>query len=197
MHRVTRRNLICTVSGIVWMVGDMMNVCMLFRLIYFTKEFSDETYLVMAYYILRRHGWWHTVLNLDDGLSVALTQNYVSSSNLGDVLRFLDSRVGQISGCRDRQEAIKPEDLGAELRKAMGEQRPELLQTGDEANAKGWSCKAWTDDFINGAGDVCEGVAKKQKKESSSILDKAKEAEDGEVAGGFGGGGGGFSFGFM
>ena len=166
------------------------------RLIYFTKEFSDETYLVMAYYILRRHGWWHTVLNLDDGLSVALTQNYVSSSNLGDVLRFLDSRVGQISGCRDRQEAIKPEDLGAELRKALGEQRPELLQMGDEANAKGWSCKAWTDD-INGAEGVCEGVAKKQKKESSSILDKAKGAENGEIAGGVGGGGGGFSFGFM
>ena len=113
---------------------------------------------------------------------------------MGDVLRFLDSRVSQISGCRDRQEAIKPEDLGAELRKALCEQRPELLQIGDEAKAKGWSCKAWTDD-TNDAGDVCDGVAKKRKKESSSILDKAKEAEDGEIAGGRGGGG--FSFGFI
>ena len=115
---------------------------------------------------------------------------------MGDVLRFLDSRVGQISGCRDRQEAIKPEDLGAELRKVLGDKRPELLQMGDEAKAKGWSCKAWTDD-INGAGDICDGAAKKRKKESSSILDKAKGAESGEIAGGFGGGDGGFSFGFM
>ena len=173
-----------------------MNVCILsIAFFYNGVAFSDETHLVMAY-ILLRHGWWHTVLNLDDGLSVALTQNYVSSSNLGDVLRFLDSRVGQISGCRDRQEAIRPEDLGAELRKVLGEKRPELLQISDEAKAKGWSCKAWTDD-INDAGDICNGVAKKRKKESSSILDKAKEAEDGECAGGFGGGGGGFSFGFM
>lgn len=146
------------------------------------------------------HGWWHSVLNLDDGLSVALTQNYVSSSNLGDVLRFLDSRVGQISGCRDRNEAIKPEELGAEFNKVLGEKRPELLQSGEKAKAKGWSCKAWTDDFDDDE-DACGGTAKKQKKERSSILDKAKSA-GGEIGGdfggnAFGGGGGGFSFGFM
>ena len=59
------------------------------------------------------HGWWHAVLNLDDGPGVALTRNYVSASNLGDALRFFDRRVGQISGCRDRRgEAVGPEELG-------------------------------------------------------------------------------------
>merc|ERR1711976_716018 len=33
------------------------------------------------------HGYWHSVLNLDDGMSIALTQTYVSASNLPDVLR--------------------------------------------------------------------------------------------------------------
>ena len=55
------------------------------------------------------------------GVSVALTRNYVSGSNLSDVLRFLDSRVSQISGCRDRGEAIQPDDLGREFRKALSE----------------------------------------------------------------------------
>ncbi|KAL7476862.1 hypothetical protein ACHAW6_002697, partial [Cyclotella cf. meneghiniana] len=57
------------------------------------------------------HGWWHLMLNIRDtnadsfdggGMSVALMRNYVSASNLLEVLRFLDTRVGQISGCRDR-----------------------------------------------------------------------------------------------
>ena len=74
------------------------------------------------------HGWWHMVLNIGDrdddhdvrGASVALTRNYVSASNLPDVLRFLDTQVGQISGCRDRRgEAIAPEDLGREFRMAL------------------------------------------------------------------------------
>ena len=56
------------------------------------------------------HGWWHLVLNIGDdsdvggevgdlGVSIALTRNYVSASNLPDVLRFLDMKVCQISGC--------------------------------------------------------------------------------------------------
>lgn len=83
------------------------------------------------------HGWWHMVINIGDeddddnendngrrrssGASVALTRNYVSASNLPDVLRFLDTRIGQISGCRDRlgEGAIAPEDLGREFRNAM------------------------------------------------------------------------------
>ena len=80
------------------------------------------------------HGWWHMVLNIGDddetgttnvsdgnnsGISVALTRNYVSASNLSDVLRFLDTRVSQISGCRDRAEAVPPEKLGEEFRKGL------------------------------------------------------------------------------
>jgi hypothetical protein len=83
------------------------------------------------------HGWWHMVINIGDeeednnenvvsrssssGASVALTRNYVSASNLPDVLRFLDTRIGQISGCRDRKSegAIAPEDLGREFRNAL------------------------------------------------------------------------------
>ena len=115
------------------------------------------------------HGWWHSVLNLDDGLSVALTQNYVSSTNLGDVLRFLDSRIGQISGCRDRPEAISPADLGPEFRKALEKSRPDLLETGDKAASAGWNCNAWIDE------EQSKCLNKKAKSETTtSILERAK-----------------------
>jgi hypothetical protein len=86
------------------------------------------------------HGWWHMVLNIGDdddvgdsmneddveklkdpfrGMSIALTRNYVSASNLPDVLRFLDTKISQISGCRDRKEAVRPEELGREFRMAL------------------------------------------------------------------------------
>lgn len=128
------------------------------------------------------HGWWHLVLNLGDeddgmddrGVSVALTRNYVSASNLPDVLRFLDTRVSQISGCRDRGEAVKPNELGREFRNALlsvrkdeschsgdnGEEKKEneegnnvdqrgkwtdLLEKSEKAAKRGWQCATWKD----------------------------------------------------
>ena len=56
------------------------------------------------------HGYWHMVLNLDQ--CVALTQNYVSTANLADCLRFLRDTPDQISGVRDREsEAVQPEEF--------------------------------------------------------------------------------------
>ena len=54
------------------------------------------------------HGYWHMVVNLDE--CIAITHNYVSTSNLSNVLRFLRDKTDQISGVRDRgDEAIQPE----------------------------------------------------------------------------------------
>eukprot|EP00968_Pinguiococcus_pyrenoidosus_P027291 scaffold7363_cov263-Pinguiococcus_pyrenoidosus.AAC.24 len=47
------------------------------------------------------HGWWHLVLNMDE-VCIAITQNYVSASNVTNVLRFLRDKEDQISGVRDR-----------------------------------------------------------------------------------------------
>ena len=56
------------------------------------------------------HGYWHMVVNIDD--CIALTHNYVSTSNLGDCLRFLRDKPDQISGVRDRpHQAIQPERI--------------------------------------------------------------------------------------
>lgn len=57
------------------------------------------------------HGYWHMVVNLD--ACVALTHNYVSTSNLSDCLHFLREKKEQISGVRDRlgHGAVPPERL--------------------------------------------------------------------------------------
>jgi hypothetical protein len=66
------------------------------------------------------HGYWHTVINLD--FNIALTQNYVSTSNLSDVLRFLRNKSDQISGCRDRLTALQPENFYEEFIRKLSEQ---------------------------------------------------------------------------
>ena len=144
------------------------------------------------------HGWWHTVLNLDDGLSIALTQNYVSSSNVGDVLRFLDTRITQISGCRDRFEAIRPEELSEEFRKILKEKRPDLLKAGEAAASSGWSCRAWSDCIQ----DQADG--RKRRREhwalgpsACSILDRAKDASLDATSSQEGKRESGFSFSFL
>ncbi|ORZ29254.1 hypothetical protein BCR44DRAFT_45918 [Catenaria anguillulae PL171] len=49
------------------------------------------------------HGWWHTVINLED--SIAFTQNYVSVSNLRAVLEFLRTSRGMVSGYGNADDA--------------------------------------------------------------------------------------------
>lgn len=43
-------------------------------------------------------GWWHTVINIDDG--VALTGNFIPSCKLGKVLKFMKDKTYQVSGFR-------------------------------------------------------------------------------------------------
>lgn len=69
------------------------------------------------------HGWWHMVVNLD--FNLALTQNYVSTSNLSDVLRFLRDKRDQVSGVRDRSEAIQPDHLYEEFVSALQQESAE------------------------------------------------------------------------
>ena len=61
------------------------------------------------------HNYWHMVVNLDD--CIAITHNYVSTSNLSDCLRFLRETPDQISGVRDRKQngAVQPETMYEEL----------------------------------------------------------------------------------
>lgn len=69
-------------------------------------------------------GWWHLVVNLEDG--IALTQNFVPESHLAEVISFLRDRADQVSGFEpdvedpyqlfvDRLQAHEPMLLGAAL----------------------------------------------------------------------------------
>ena len=78
------------------------------------------------------HNWWHMVVNLDD--CVALTHNYVSSSNLSSVLRFLYHKSDQISGVRDRPtEAVQPEHMYDEFVSRLKDVYPEVLKTAEQS----------------------------------------------------------------
>lgn len=126
------------------------------------------------------HGYWHSVLNLDDGMSVALTQNYVSASNLPDVLRFLKTKQQQISGCRDRQEAIQPEMLLGTFKDRLRDTRPSLLVKALDLAEKSWRCAAWTD--YHESPDLEKRNitgSKKSRKTQKSIVQRAKTRGDG------------------
>ena len=92
------------------------------------------------------------VINLDAGRNLAITHNYVSPSNLGNLLLFLQEKQEQISGCRDRAESIKPEDLHDSLVRVLQEKEPAVLK---EAQAQvGWTCPAWKTEPNNQKNDA-------------------------------------------
>lgn len=88
------------------------------------------------------HGWWHMVINLDAGLNIAITHNYVSTSNLPNVLKFLRDKQEQISGCRDRAESIKPHQLYETFCAILQRHHPTWLEKA--LAVPDWTCKAWT-----------------------------------------------------
>ena len=131
------------------------------------------------------HGWWHMVINLDE-VNVAITHNYVSRSNLSSVLKFLNEKRDQVSGCRDRAESIKPESLYEEFVKQLQKTHPEWLE---EAQAADWACPAWTNMAATGLGE--QSAKKKANNHHSdskqrngahphvaTIMEKAKVGDD-------------------
>lgn len=94
------------------------------------------------------------VINLDD-FNLAITHNYVSDSNLGNVLKFLSTKRDQVSGCRDRPESVKPDKLYEEFVEALRQERPHVLE--DALKVEDWTCPTW-----------------KTIKPKTSIMEKAK-----------------------
>jgi Cupin-like domain len=124
------------------------------------------------------HGWWHAVVNLDP-INVAVTHNYVSRSNLSDVLRFLSTKIDHISGCRDRKESIKPEDLHGAFVDKLREHFPQWLEEAEKNANEGWTCAAWKDQVTNESKDVKQYLLHRKKRKSKcSIMSKLNSSAE-------------------
>jgi Cupin-like domain/F-box-like len=116
------------------------------------------------------HGWWHLVVNLDD-LNIAVTHNYASESNLSSVLKFLDAKRDQVSGCRDRPDSIKPENLYEAFVSKMKERYPEMTEQALQDPT--WACQAWS---TNSSDAKHAGSRSKPHKVSSALQKKIRKS---------------------
>lgn len=125
------------------------------------------------------HGWWHSVINLDES-NIAITHNYISPSNLGNALKFFREKQDQISGCRDRKESIKPEFIHDALVKELKIKEPTHLERAMKQTT--WTCRAWEDSkaevITDDDDETKSGEASKNKKRK---IDNAGETQKEEL----------------
>ncbi|KAL7556223.1 hypothetical protein ACA910_017378 [Epithemia clementina (nom. ined.)] len=122
------------------------------------------------------HGWWHMVINLDEGLNIAITHNYVSQSNLPNVLKFLNEKQDQISGCRDRVESIKPHELYDTFIKSLQQHHNSWLE--EALAVPQWTCRAWnapTSPTTSARGKVSQVAKRRNCSEQSTAPTLASE----------------------
>jgi len=69
-------------------------------------------------------GWWHLVVNLEE--SIAITQNFVSRTNVGRVMDFLENKPDQVSGYSASDSLF--EDFSRSLKQIYPEIQPEPVK---------------------------------------------------------------------
>lgn len=118
------------------------------------------------------HGWWHSVINLDES-NIAITHNYISPSNLGNALKFFVEKQDQISGCRDRKESIKREQMYKEFVKALKDKAPGHLCKA--LKQRRWTCRAWKgEENQNVQLDKYKDIAKNGKEDTKRCNKKQR-----------------------
>ena len=84
----------------------------------------------------------------------------------------------QISGCRDRPEAIKPDHLLEEFVSVLRQHHPCLLEKAQERANQGWQCNAWENENLQAiaVGDTSSSYLEttERKRKTTSVLEQAK-----------------------
>eukprot|EP00842_Homolaphlyctis_polyrhiza_P001895 jgi/Hompol1/2706/HPOL_005923-RA len=75
------------------------------------------------------NGWWHCVMNIED--SIALTQNFVNSENLVNVLDFAEFRPEQVSGF-----SCDHGGLYKEFTEELARSKPHVLEAAQAVRSK-------------------------------------------------------------
>ena len=81
-------------------------------------------------------GWWHAVLNLEE--SFAVTQNYISKSNLARAIRFFEQKPDQISGLR-RVTGDRKSKFAEEFKAVIAEDLFSMIKNEENQPVKSWS----------------------------------------------------------
>ena len=93
-------------------------------------------------------GWWHLVVNLEDG--VALTQNFVPESHLAGVLSFLRDKPDQVTGFKK-----DVDDLYGIFVQRLRDQYPKILADAlDELERRGQSKKRKWEEAVGSKKEV-------------------------------------------
>ncbi|KAI1185686.1 F-box domain-containing protein [Nemania serpens] len=115
-------------------------------------------------------GWWHLVVNLEAG--IALTQNFVPSSHLTDVLSFLKNKPDQVTGFKktvDSPFELFVQRLEQNFPELLGEALDELDRRTQKKKRKWEEAVGTKNEEDSGTGGFSFGFAEEDEEDGETV----------------------------